>query len=214
MKDRNHIIDILRIMAATMVVFFHFNESVPFVDNYYRSIIKLGWLGVPIFFVISGYCILLTANASKNGFDFLIRRIFRIFPSYWFSLLIVLFFVGIHKYLRGVNDVTPLPKDIKSILFTVVLYIHPISKVVGINWVYWSLACEICFYLLITIGLIIFRKYLPFFITVVLSCSIIFTGISNDTWYYFLKDWPCFCMGVGIFYLHNVTDKKMHGMEA
>lgn len=81
-KERNYTIDLLRFFAATMVVFFYFNETVPFIDNYYRTIVKFGWLGVPVFFVISGYCILLTANTSKNGFDFLIRRLFRIFPSY------------------------------------------------------------------------------------------------------------------------------------
>lgn len=207
-SERNYTIDLLRFFAATMVVFFHFNEPIPYIDNTYRNLVKFGWLGVPIFFVISGYCILLTANASKNGFDFLIRRVFRIFPTYWFSLFVVGLIVLIHLLLFKVNDVTILPKTIPSILATLVLYLDPISNVKGINWVYWSLACEVCFYLVITIGLLLFRKYLFYFILFILCLSILISGIPKGVWWYFLKDWPCFTLGISIYYFHNIIDKK------
>jgi peptidoglycan/LPS O-acetylase OafA/YrhL len=51
----------------------------------------LGWVGVPIFFTVSGFCIHLSYQRSReNGFKrFFTRRFFRIYPPY---LLAVLFF--------------------------------------------------------------------------------------------------------------------------
>ncbi|MEX2185635.1 MAG: acyltransferase [Pirellulales bacterium] len=55
-----------------------------------RSLISAcgcGWIGVPLFFVISGYCITATAQSTlrKNGSvkDYFWRRFRRIFPPYW-----------------------------------------------------------------------------------------------------------------------------------
>lgn len=48
------------------------------------------WIGVPIFFVISGYCIMATLNSSRhksNGLvDYFKRRFRRIYPTYWAAL--------------------------------------------------------------------------------------------------------------------------------
>ena len=208
LKERNHSIDLLRFLAATMVVFFHFNEPIPYIDNFYRNLVKFGWLGVPIFFVISGYCILLTANASKNGFDFLLRRAFRIFPGYWLSLAIILTIVLLHLLLYKVNDITILPKSLYSIISTVILNIDPISDVKGMSWVYWSLACEVCFYMVVGFGLIFKRQYLQYYFMFVLSFSIIVTNIPKGIPWYFLKDWPCFALGISIFNFHTVVSTK------
>jgi peptidoglycan/LPS O-acetylase OafA/YrhL len=48
----------------------------------------LSWnLGAPLFFVISGYCIAASIDSHRrkggNGFTFLARRAWRIFPPYW-----------------------------------------------------------------------------------------------------------------------------------
>ena len=208
LKDRNYTIDLLRFFAATMVVFFHFNEPIPHINNFYRNLVKLGWLGVPVFFVISGYCVLLTASTSKNGFDFLVRRFFRIYPAYWFSLGIVTLVVVFHLLVHRVNDVATLPKTLCSIFSTITLYIEPISNVKSMSWVYWSLAIEVCFYLVISVGLIISRKYLAYFILIILCISISTNTNSNGIWWYFLKDWPSFTLGVSIYYFHTIDTKK------
>lgn len=59
---QNQTIDFLRFFAAFIVCIFHFNESLDQADNWYRNLAKLGWIGVPIFFVISGYCIEMTTQ--------------------------------------------------------------------------------------------------------------------------------------------------------
>ncbi len=49
----------------------------------------LGWIGVPIFFTISGFCIHLShqRSRSKSYRVFFLRRFFRIYPPYFLALL-------------------------------------------------------------------------------------------------------------------------------
>ena len=44
-----------------------------------------GFLGVAIFFLISGFIITHVAQSEKR-FEFLVKRILRIYPAFWFSL--------------------------------------------------------------------------------------------------------------------------------
>lgn len=80
-KDRITSIDFFRALAIITVVIFHFNHFLPY-----------GYLGVDLFFVISGLLIgnLLTKeleNTSKIKFGrFFISRGFKIWPSYYFFL--------------------------------------------------------------------------------------------------------------------------------
>ncbi|EBW1563494.1 acyltransferase, partial [Salmonella enterica subsp. enterica serovar Typhimurium] len=69
-------IDGLRAVAVLSVVIFH----------YFPSILPGGFVGVDIFFVISGYLItsIILKSASSNSFsyvEFYKRRILRIFPA-------------------------------------------------------------------------------------------------------------------------------------
>jgi peptidoglycan/LPS O-acetylase OafA/YrhL len=51
----------------------------------------LGWLGVPLFFVISGFCIHLPYASSQRPLDvrqFAVRRFFRLYPPYLLACLI------------------------------------------------------------------------------------------------------------------------------
>ena len=89
-KTRNHLIDLLRFLAASGVALFHFNEPIVYMDNWYRNFCKLGHWGVPVFFLISGYCIRIDEKYAKSLKDFIIRRFFRIYPL--IGLVLLLFF--------------------------------------------------------------------------------------------------------------------------
>jgi peptidoglycan/LPS O-acetylase OafA/YrhL len=77
-------LDGLRAVAAVMVVFFHTGGP--------RSSFLSGWIGVHIFFVVSGFLIttLMLREYDRNGRislrDFYLRRIFRIMPLYYLVL--------------------------------------------------------------------------------------------------------------------------------
>jgi peptidoglycan/LPS O-acetylase OafA/YrhL len=65
------------------------------------------WVGVPLFFVISGYCISATADATRmhraSTSSYFWRRFRRIFPPYWIVLAIYILFIAVLVHLLGVQ---------------------------------------------------------------------------------------------------------------
>lgn len=78
-------LDSIRGLAVLLVILFH---------CYPHNITKIGWIGVDIFFVLSGFLItgiLLDTKGKANFYkNFIIRRTLRIFPLYYFALLVCL----------------------------------------------------------------------------------------------------------------------------
>ena len=77
-------IEFLRAVSILLVLLFHF----------YMFCFKGGFIGVDIFFVISGFLItkILSKNEKLHLFKFYTKRIKRIFPSLLLIVLSVLFF--------------------------------------------------------------------------------------------------------------------------
>jgi len=141
---------------------------------------RYGWLGVEIFFVISGFVIpysLYKANYELRSFKkFLLKRIVRIDPPYLASIaltLIVAFASSKAPGYRGEPfSVSPL---------AVLLHLGYINAFFGYPWlnvVYWTLAIEFQYYL--SIGLIFpliasknrYTRYLTFAALGILAISI------------------------------------------
>ena len=82
-------LDGFRGLAAFTVVIYHL--GVPATQNYPRTApspydIPLGELGIQLFFIISGFVILLSAIKSGSALKFAVSRFSRIYPTYWFAL--------------------------------------------------------------------------------------------------------------------------------
>jgi exopolysaccharide production protein ExoZ len=76
-------IQYLRGIAAMMVVLAHAND-LPLLGGGHRVFRDVGWSGVDLFFVISGFVMTYTsASHSYTRRQFLLRRIARIAPLYW-----------------------------------------------------------------------------------------------------------------------------------
>ncbi len=79
-------LDGLRGLAILLVVVYH---NFGFINYFF-----FGWLGVDLFFVLSGFLItdiLLRSRDRKEGLShFYIRRVLRIFPLYYLALLLFL----------------------------------------------------------------------------------------------------------------------------
>ncbi|WP_439881181.1 acyltransferase family protein [Pontibacter sp. MBLB2868] len=123
-------LDALRGLAALGVFLFHF------------QLFDYGYLGVHLFFIISGFVIFLTANSVKNSSKFVIGRFSRLYPTFWVCLLItscVLFFSG--------QSITTSQIAGNFTMFQAFLGIE------NIDGAYWSLTEELVFYMIVFVSL-------------------------------------------------------------
>ena len=152
-------IDALRGAAALAVVFFHATHQTRFLGTastpYWlgwggATLISFGYVGVYLFFVISGFCIHLRwAKARAAGrqpsidfFAFWRRRIRRLYPPY---LIAICFYLLVLAIVGGLE----LTRFFWFDLSTHLLMLHNFNNktAYGINGVFWTLAIEEQLYL-------------------------------------------------------------------
>lgn len=152
-------LDLLRFLAAAAVLLYHYtyrgfaaDHLVPVSYPELNSVTRYGYLGVELFFIISGYVVLLSAY-HKTVKQFVISRITRLYPAFWAACTLTFLVVRLlgHHYA---------PTDP---LFTPYLMVYPRQYLVnltmlfdyfgylGIDTAYWSLTYELTFYFLITL---------------------------------------------------------------
>jgi peptidoglycan/LPS O-acetylase OafA/YrhL len=135
------------------VVLFHFTarryEIFPYGSLVEGPPWNLGWVGVNLFFIISGYVVSHTLLKSSNAKDFILKRITRIYPALWLILPIV--FLG-QKYIPYsiFAERSSLPNLLGSLTLIPPSVLN-IPNVFYFDWltlVLWSLKVEMVFYLL------------------------------------------------------------------
>lgn len=100
LNERKNNFDIIRFLAATLVIFSHSypltmgnNGAEPF-GNLTNGDMTFGELAVSIFFVISGFLITQSFDRSKNILYYAKARILRIFPGLVMVVLLSVFILG------------------------------------------------------------------------------------------------------------------------
>jgi peptidoglycan/LPS O-acetylase OafA/YrhL len=147
-------VDSLRGFAAMSVCLFHLTgEGMPkFTEPTLRALFQWGWAGVDVFFVISGFIIPLTMLRSGYRLgaygNFLGRRLFRVGPPSWVLVgLTVATFFAIDNF-RG--DESYWSKGLGWWrIFHNLAYTVEFTDYLWINPVFWTLAVEFQFYVLI-----------------------------------------------------------------
>lgn len=146
-------IQFLRFIAAMLVVLYHSAGHLPANDSVFQAFFtwgeSIGFAGVDIFFVISGFIMAHTSSSQSgihDSFDFARRRLARIFSGYWpfFILAVVIF-----AYFRAEHFAEA--KLLKSFF----LWPQPLNHV--LLEITWTLSFELYFYLLFSV-LIIFTN--------------------------------------------------------
>jgi len=182
-------IDGLRAVAVFSVIFYHANFKL-----FDKSLLSGGFLGVDIFFVISGYLItsiILRELHTTNSFsfaNFYERRIRRIIPVLLFLILCTLSFAYIFLLTEPFIDFSK--SIISSIFFVSNIYFHYSHNLYGQEYTLfkpllhtWSLSVEGQFYILFPIFLIIvikfFKKYLSFFLIIGFLISVFFSQYAS-----------------------------------
>jgi len=200
-------VDVLRAIAAISVALFHFNElpAARAPDQLlllWKAFWKFGHLGVPAFFVLSGYCIGLTWLRETSAARFASRRAARIFPAYWASLALITVLAVARKMYTGTNDVARFPASFEELAATLSILTYPASAVATVNWVYWSLSYELVFYALMFSLLLIpdiARRTKALVTGSNLLCLwAIWIPPAKPSWLFFVDLWPLFAAGLAI----------------
>lgn len=148
-RIRFKLLDGLRFFAAFAVVAYHYvaymhtRWGVPPIELFpiLAPVAAYGALGVHLFFIISGFVILMSAQNRTVG-AFVASRISRLFPAYWFAVLAAVFLYcviapGKFKAISGGDILANLTMAQEGL------------GVKNIDGVYWTLWVELLFYILI-----------------------------------------------------------------
>ena len=149
----------LRGVAALAVLLFHWEQFFPDAGKWLQAYVPkdtlldptvyvgFGWMGVPLFFVLSGF--LLGGQVIRSDITagylrrFWTRRFLRIYPAVWAELLILLAIAGL---VPGLIDQASY--DTLHLQFLLWLNLPPYMAA-PLNGVWWTLPVELGFYLLL-----------------------------------------------------------------
>lgn len=151
-------LDGVRGIAILLVIIYHFSSSLIVLGfaNPVLGLFRVGWCGVDVFFALSGFLItgiLLDTKSSPDYFrNFYARRVLRIFPLYYGSLVVVFLLRlvlpdagvwGLHEGLLSPGSLLWPSLYVENFA----IYLQGAS-VTGVTTHYWSLAVEEHFYLI------------------------------------------------------------------
>jgi peptidoglycan/LPS O-acetylase OafA/YrhL len=141
--------DGLRFGAAAAVLLYHFTATST-VSSYWgtdpahafpmlNEVTRYGWLGVELFFMISGFVILLSAD-GRGIAGFVASRVGRLFPAYWACIVLT---VALQQVWSGGRR-TSLTETLVNLTM-----VQDLFEVTGVQVVFWTLLVELKFYLLV-----------------------------------------------------------------
>jgi peptidoglycan/LPS O-acetylase OafA/YrhL len=198
-------LDLLRFLAAAAVLVYHFTgfagrgpwpgparETFPGVS----AVTGYGYLGVDLFFMISGFVILMSVWGRGPG-EFAVSRIVRLMPAYWFSVLLG----GAIFLAFGLGNGRP------GVVIPNLTMLQAGLGVRNVDPVYWTLWIELHFYVLMA-GLA--AVGLTYRSCVVFMASWLFLGLYADEadnkllQGLFIPTWNCyFIAGMALFLIYK-----------
>lgn len=194
-----------------------------------------GWMGVPIFFVISGYCITAAIDSAKEksggGRTFFWRRFRRIYPPFWATLGFTYLFTGGLKILNLGHLVTgqfghiPMIPEWSDLtlrnwvgnLALAEMWRHNIDGISGIIILgqTWTLCYEVQFYAAAGLLLVLApRRYFP--AAALLSLAVLACGPLGLDRRGMMWDgrWLLFAAGIAVYYAVNYARPRGRRMMA
>ncbi len=212
-----HALDAWRGLASLWVVLYHASLSLPvllparagFVPGLW---LQGGYLGVPLFFVISGYCIanaaVSAARREQGAKAFFLARLRRIYPPY-LAVLLLSVAVSLLSFLRILSATAHNhPFDVlsqKPLFFLAALTVTqvPLHQAL-VQAVFWTLNFEVAFYVVVGTLLLLppelrtARTLLNALHVVTLSATALLVFLPGPPWFP-LNFWPQFGLGALTF---------------
>lgn len=129
-------LDSLRGIAALSVALFHltaYHDQYP--DLPFKG--SAGHYGVELFFVISGFVIVMSLEKTSSVAAFANARFARLYPAYWVAVLFTTLVA--HAFESA-------PPSAPVALFNLTM-LQVFTQVPNVDYSYWTLAVELCFYI-------------------------------------------------------------------
>lgn len=227
----NLVMECARGLAALWVFLFHIADMVERSFPHLYPLAKEGYRGVPVFFAVSGYCIYAAAQKARTRDSgarlFLQRRLMRIFPTFWISILVVMglpYLLELISYAKSGRMHWPDPLWLRYSMSDW-LGIVSLTKVMVdgaaggepgytyLNSVYWTLAIEIQFYL-VMYAAVVWRHRWRVILAAVSAAALAVLALGWIVWPgFFLEYWPAFLCGVLLRAAHarGITPSAIFG---
>lgn len=197
-------IDALRGIAAVLVLLFHYTTRFDQVYGHSQPLeISFPWayVGINLFFIISGFVIFLTLARTRHASDFIVSRVSRLYPAYWISVLIT-FWVVRMLGLPG-KQVSSNEAALNMLMF------HGSFGVPHVDAVYWTLEVELLFYVL-ALALFLSRQLhrVHWFLYALIALKVVYALASRQfgidlpwriQWALILPFIPWFACGIAIY---------------
>lgn len=206
-RPRLLLLDALRLLSALFVMTYHYmgiggpdwwGAPVQVVFPQLSGVAAYGALGVQLFFIISGFVILMSADGRSVG-QFAASRISRLFPAYWASvalaavLLLVLTKGELNKvtWTDALINMSMLQESIGA---------------VSMDGVYWTLFFELLFYVTIAFFLwrgMTYQRLLAFIFVWPLLGMLSLQTDSGILRKLLIPEYsPLFAVGMGLYLIH------------
>ena len=150
-RPRFLLLDFLRILGAVAVLFYHYTarahsqwgELPGHVFPGVSSVAAYGFIGVQLFFLLSGFVIFFSTEGRTVG-QFVSARVSRLYPAYWAAVLLTAFLL-----------VVIAPQLGRELSFAQILtnltMMQTAFGVPHVDGVYWTLPIELLFYTMIAL---------------------------------------------------------------
>jgi peptidoglycan/LPS O-acetylase OafA/YrhL len=182
-------LDLLRFVAALAVVGYHFtawrsgggsawssDAAVRPADLFpiVSEVTRYGFLGVDVFFLISGFVICMSVWGRTAG-EFFASRVARLYPAFWAAVLLTTTVCTLWPYVR--EGLSP-----REVLVNLTMLHEPLG-VHAVDGVYWTLFVELRFYLVLAVLAVIgitYRRVLGLCLGWTLA-SVFGTALAQDS---------------------------------
>lgn len=140
-----------RFVLAMLVVIVHFGLHLDFFkDSYFSGVFSYGAVAVSFFFFLSGFVLVYNYGEGTSAKDFLLKRLFRLYPTYLLTFFIVLIAV----YMVEGNA----PTLFHGLMNMIGLQSWFPGYALQVNFPAWSLSVEFFFYICFPIILWLYHK--------------------------------------------------------
>lgn len=220
-NKRIYQLDALRGLAAIFVVLYHYSTrikelKIPSPNTDWNF--NIGHYGVPIFFIVSGFVILMSIEKQKptprinSILEFTQSRAIRLFPLFWVSAILTFSTVAWFG-LEG--------REVSTTAFLANLTMLP--RFFGqpfVDGVYWSLEAEVIFYAFMALSAIAWKErkdqIILSWLVLAIALEIVQIGIPQTNFALKLaraitiSEWsPFFVLGISLYYIKEKSLSKI-----